>query len=89
MSPIWNIDPNRFGDPRTNLGIGFFGVFLVTHKIAFSCQKLRQSQRHSAPLLAKNLGSQPIAPANRELGKQEKGRVRLAAARQRRQHQRR
>ena len=87
MSPIWNIDPNRFGDPRTNMGIGFFGVFSVTHKIAFSCQKLRQSQRHSSPLLAKNLGNQPTAPANQELGKQEEGRESLAAARQRRQHQ--
>jgi hypothetical protein len=50
--PVWgcprfgmskNPYPNRFGDPQTNMGIGFFGVFSVTHKIAFSCQKLRQS----------------------------------------------
>ncbi len=30
-------------DPRFNMGIGFFGVFSVTHKITFSRQKLRQS----------------------------------------------
>jgi hypothetical protein len=57
------------------MGIGFFKVISVTHKIAFSRQKFRQSQRHGAPLLAKNLGNQHTAPANQELGKQEKGRL--------------
>jgi hypothetical protein len=32
-----------------------------------------QSQRHGAPLLAKNLGNQHTALANQELGKQEMG----------------
>ncbi len=86
--PIWDRSPNRFGDPHTSMGIGFFLVFQSRTKSAFSQQKFRQSQRHGAPLLAKNLGNQHTAPANQELSEQEKGRESLAAARQGRQHQR-
>ncbi len=66
----------------------FLMFFSFTHKIPFSRQKLRQSQCHGAPLLAKKLGNQPTAPANQELGEQEKECESLAAARRRRQHQR-
>jgi hypothetical protein len=77
------------GIPIPVWGLAFFKFFSVRHKIAFSRQKFRQSQRHGAPLLTKNLGNQHTVPANQELGKQEKGRESLAAARRQRQHQRR
>jgi hypothetical protein len=55
------------------MGIAFFWFFSVTHKIGDFSPKIELSQRHGAPLLAENLGSQYSAPANQELGKQEKG----------------
>ena len=49
--------PYQFGDC-------FFGSFFQSRtRSAFSHQKLRQSQRHGAPLLTKNLGNQHTAPA--------------------------
>jgi hypothetical protein len=60
------------------MGIGFLGVFFQSRaRSAFSHQKLRQSQCHGAPLPTKNLGNQHTAPANQELGEQEKGRLLL------------
>jgi hypothetical protein len=53
------------------MGIAFFWFFSVTHKIGDFSPKIELSQRHGAPLLAENLGYS--APANQELGKQEKG----------------
>jgi len=49
------------------MGIPFF-VFFFSR-----AQDRRQSQRHGAPLLTKNLGNQHTSPANQELGEQEKG----------------
>jgi hypothetical protein len=76
---LTNPYPNRFGDPRTNMGIAFFCFFQSRTRSATSHQKLRLSQRHGAPLLAENLGSQYSVPANQELGKQEKGRLLLTS----------
>jgi hypothetical protein len=60
------------------MGIPFFVFFFQSRTSpAFSHQKLRQSQRHGAPLLTKNLGNQHASPANQELGGQEKGRLLL------------
>jgi hypothetical protein len=65
--------PYQFGDC-------FFGSFFQSRtRSAFSHQKLRQSQRHGAPLLTKNLGNQHTVPANQELGEKEKGRLLLAS----------
>jgi hypothetical protein len=83
--PVWGA--NRFGiDPQTNLGIPipvwglfFFLVFQSRTRLAFSHRKVRQSQRHGAPLFAKNLGNQHTGPANQELGEQEKGRLLLTS----------
>jgi hypothetical protein len=57
------------------MGIPFFVFFQSRTSSAFSHQKLRQSQRHGAPLLTKNLGNQHTSPANQELGEKEKGRL--------------
>ncbi len=79
--PIWNTSPNRYGDPHTSMGIGFFQAFFKFFqsrtRSAFSRRKFRQSQRHGAPLLIKNLGNQHTVPAIQELGEQEKGRLLL------------
>jgi hypothetical protein len=37
---IWNTSPNRYGDPHTSMGIGFFKVFSVTHKISLFLPKI-------------------------------------------------
>ena len=52
------IETTDSGSPRTNSGIAFFRFFSVTHKISFTRQKLRQYQRHGAPILTNNLGNQ-------------------------------
>jgi hypothetical protein len=52
------------------MGIAILVFFSVMHKIGLFSPK---SQRHGAPLLTKNLGNQHTAPANQELGEQEKG----------------
>ena len=67
--------PNQFGESQFQYGDCFVGVFQSPTRSEFSHQKLRQSQRHGAPLLTKNLGNQHTAPANQELDKQEKGRL--------------
>jgi hypothetical protein len=61
------------------MGIAFFCFFQSRTRSASSHQKLRLSQRHGAPLLTKNLGNQHTAPANQELGEQEKGRLLLTS----------
>ncbi len=79
--PVWGA--TRFGiRPRTDMGIpipvwglAFFKFFQSHTRSAFSRRKFRQSQRHGAPLLIKNLGNQHTAPAIQELGEQEKGRL--------------
>jgi hypothetical protein len=38
---LTNPYPNQFGDSRSNMGIGFFGVFSVTHKIGFFSPKIK------------------------------------------------
>jgi hypothetical protein len=76
--PVWGA--TRFGiSPQTDMGIpipvwglAFFKFFQSRTRSAFSHRKFRQSQRHGAPLLAKNLGNQHTVPAIQELGKQEK-----------------
>ena len=81
---VWGA--TRFGiHPQTDMGIpipvwglvflSFFKFFQSRTRSAFSRQKFRQSQRHGAPLLVKNLGNQHTAPAVQELGEQEKGRL--------------
>ena len=67
------------GCPHTDMGIAFLVFFQSRTRSAFSHQILRQSQCHGAPLLTKNLGSQHTAPANQELGEQEKGRLLLTS----------
>jgi hypothetical protein len=67
------------GFPTPVWGLACFKFFQSRTRSAFSHQKFRQSQRHGAPFLAKNLGNQHTAPAIQELGKQEKGRLLLAS----------
>jgi hypothetical protein len=68
--PVWGcprfgiLTQTDLGIPVPIWGLAFLVFFSVMHKIAFSHQKLRQSQCHGAPLLAENLGNQPTAPAN-------------------------
>ncbi len=82
--PIWNTSPNRYGDPHTSMGIGFFKFFQSRTRSAFSCRKFSQSQRHGAPLLIKNLGNQHTAPAIQELSKQETTTTTMTTTRTRR-----
>jgi len=72
------------------MGIAFLVFFSVTHKIGLFSPKIEVIPNAMAHLLiTKNLSNQPTAPANRELGEQEKGRESLAVACRWRQHQQR
>ncbi len=78
-SPIWNIFeslPVR-GVPELVWGLLFLCFFQSRTTLAKTHRKLRQTQRHGAPLLTKNLGNQDTAPSNQELGEQENGRLPL------------
>ena len=46
---LTNPYPNRFRESQHWFGDCFFWFFSVTHKMAFSRQKMRQSQRHGDP----------------------------------------
>ena len=76
-SPIWNIDKSLpkliRGVPVLKWGLLFWCFLQPCTRLAFSHQKLRQFQCYGAPLPTQNLGNQHTAPANWELGKQEKG----------------
>ncbi len=77
---LTNPYPNRFGESQNRFGDCFFYVFFQSRTRSVKThRKLRQSQRHGAPLLTKKLGNQGTPPSNQELGEQEKGRLLLTS----------
>ena len=63
------------GSPHISMGIALFLFFSVTHKIGLFSPRIWAIQTPWRTSPHQNLGNNHTAPANQELGKQEKGQL--------------